>query len=308
MNFWNDASNSKKAPKGPVFTIQTKTALKRAKSSNFGSLSLWNGEDSSADEYALNSQPELASQTEPHNIFSSRLKDKKNKREKSSGPKHTRKRKINLKKQIRKSVQKFNRLGRNQMFSRSKPVKKAAFKIGSLSVPKFSLEPADKGRKEEPCELDESVRTKKKYLNQQPKSPKKSMRKRLKDKLKIQTKKIKQKLKQNIFRKIAKIGDRPSKVRVKKPKLKCFIYDNAIVNRNPQTQEGVVLFRGGQVYFGKLGARNKPSGRGILFSNEGAFLCGDFSKGQLNGKALTNDRRLQAPNDPSLKVSNSGSN
>lgn len=271
-----------------------KTPLKRAKSSSSAMLSLWNGEEISTDEYALNSQPQLQTAEIPRGFFSTPKATKVLSRRLSVCQRKTKKRKINLKKQIRRSVQKFNRQSKAKVDAQIKKLQHLGFEVERLSVPKLSCEAsADSQGKDDSPELDESVRTKKKFLNCPAKRTPWPARTRLREKLKAQSRKIKHRLKQKIFCKVTDFGQTKAlKVRAKARRLKVFVYDNAVVHRNPASHLGVILFQTGDIFFGKLGLGNRPHGRGILFSGKGDFICGDFAKGLLTGKALTNDPRF----------------
>jgi hypothetical protein len=240
-------------------------------------------------EYALKSQPELTTQSTRKNIFKSPSKDSlRVKRRTSCFLKSSKKPKINLKKQIRKSVQKFRKQSESKLGSRVKKLKHLGFEIGNLIMPKSRNK--ERGDSEE--ESDESIKTKKKYMNRQKTVSRRKKPQNLKEKLRIQKQKMKLQLKEKIILKMKGLGYKKEKKGIiAQFKLKSFIYDNAIINKNPKTCEGIVLYQTGEIYFGKLSSKNKPNGMGIIFSNEGNFVFGKFCMGMLNGKAITNDQK-----------------
>ena len=225
---------------------------------------------------------------------------------------NNRPKKLNLKQQIRKSVQRLSRSNKRTWAKSVQKLKHLGFENSNLTIPRFNLKSNEIPESvnqisQEEGELDESIKTKKKFMSKQYSRDFiiKKKKKKLKDKLKKQTRSNKSKLKKKIFTKISdpqlKKGAFISRqAKPKNPKLKSYIYDNAIVNKNSKTQEGIILFESGEVYYGNLNYQNRPNGTGILFSNQGEFVYGNFTCGLLNGKAITNDtkymRRTTTPN------------
>jgi hypothetical protein len=276
------------------FNFNQSPSLKRANTSSSSELSSYYFEDLGKGEYALSSQPELNTQTTKKNLFSSPLaNDFRRKRRTSCFLKGSKKPKINLKKQIRKSVQRLRNQSESKLKTRFKKLKHLGFEIGNLIMPKMTNKKEEKSEDES----DESIKTKKKYLNKQRSQSRRKKPKKLKAKLKIQKQKVNLQLKDKIMRKMKGLGYKKiSKSSTFNFKLKSFIYDNAIVNKNPKNLEGIVLYQTGEIYYGKLNSKNKPNGRGVLFSNDGSFLYGDFEMGIMKGKAITNDKKYLKKN------------
>ena len=288
MNFLENDSIQQNMDANTLFNFTHVTSLKRANTASSSELSSCYFDDLSKGEYALKSQPELTAKSSKKNIFKSPSKDNlKIRRRASCFLKGSKKRRINLKKQIRKSVQKFRNQSRSKFSNKVKKLKHLGFEINNLIIPSRKDKESDSSEDGS----DESIKTRKKYLTRKKTVRRRTRPKNLKEKLKIQKQKVKLQLKEKIFRKMKGGGYKKKKKTKSDLKLKSFIYDNAIVNKDSKTGEGIILYQTGEIYYGKLNVKNRPNGLGIVFSNEGDFLYGKFDMGVLNGKVITNDQK-----------------
>jgi hypothetical protein len=215
--------------------------------------------------------------------------------------------KLNLNKQLRKSVQKLNKRSQSKWVESIRKLKNLKNGRYNFTLAKFKKKEEEEQEQKnnensnqnshEDAGLDESIKTKKKFMsNPTCKEFIFKKKQKLKEKLKLQSKNNKSQLKKKFFNKFNEIIQ-DKKIKSEgfqsspKTKLKSYIYDNAIVHKDSKTHEGIILYQTGIVYFGKLNYQNRPNGWGILFENQGEFVYGKFTKGFLNGKSLTNNSK-----------------
>lgn len=75
----------------------------------------------------------------------------------------------------------------------------------------------------------------------------------------------------------------------RRPKLKLFNYQNAVVVRDDFTKKSIILFKTGEVFFGEIDSQNAPQGKGIFFFPYCGYVYGNFDEGRLDGKAILKD-------------------